>query len=81
MRVCSDITRDNNFKLKEDSFRLDISVKISNLRMVRDWNKLLREAVDTLAVFKAILEGALSNLVYWKVSLPVAGKMLELEDL
>jgi len=34
----------------------------------------------SLAVFKARLDGALSNLVWWKVSLPVAGG-LELGDL
>ena len=33
-----------------------------------------------LKVFKARLDGALSNLVEWKVSLPMAGE-LELDDL
>jgi len=44
------------------------------MRMVRHWNKLPREAVDapSLQGFKARLEGALSNLVWWKVSLPMA---------
>jgi len=43
---------------------------------------LPREAVaaPALAVFKARLDGALSNLVWWKVSLPMAGG-LELEGL
>ena len=43
---------------------------------------LLREAVaaPSLAVLKARLDGALSNLVWWKVSLPTAGR-LELGDL
>jgi len=38
------------------------------------WNKLPREAVaaPSLEVFKARLDGALSNLVWWKVSLPMA---------
>jgi len=42
---------------------------------VRHWHRLPREAVDapSLAVFKARLDGALSNLVWWKVSLPMAG--------
>ena len=51
--------------------------------MVRHWNRLPREVVDapSLEVFKARLDGALSNLVYWKkVSLPMAGG-LELDDL
>ena len=45
------------------------------MRVVRHWNRLPREAVDapSLAVFKAGLDGALSNLVYWKMSLPMAG--------
>ena len=39
--------------------------------MVRHWSRLPREAVaaPSLAVFKARLDGALSNLVWWKVSL------------
>jgi len=43
---------------------------------------LPREAVDapSLEMFKARLDGTLSNLVYWKMSLPMAGG-LELDDL
>jgi len=49
---------------------------------VKHWNKLPREAVDapSLAVFKASLDGALSNPVYWKMSLLMAGG-LEPDDL
>jgi len=38
------------------------------VRVVRHWHKLPREAVaaPSLAVFKARLDGALSNLVQWK---------------
>jgi len=52
------------------------------VREVRPWHKVPREAVaaPSLAVFKASLAGALSNLVKWKVSLPKAGG-LELDDL
>jgi len=52
------------------------------LRVVRHWHRLPREAVDapSPAVFKARFNGALSNLVWWKVSLPMAGG-LELDDL
>jgi len=37
-------------------------------------------AAPSLAVFKARLDEALSNLVWWKVSLPMAGG-LELDGL
>jgi len=56
--------------------------KFFTVRVVRHWDSLPREAVDapSLEVFKARLDGALSNLVWWKVFLPVAGG-LELGDL
>ncbi|KGL95329.1 hypothetical protein N301_04207, partial [Charadrius vociferus] len=55
----------NGFKLKEGIFRLDIRNKFFTVRVVRQWNRLPREAVDapSLEVFKARLDGALSNLV------------------
>ena len=64
-RVCSDRTRGNGCKLKEGRFRLGIGKKFFTMRVVRHWHKLPREAVDTpsLAVSKARLDGALSNLV------------------
>jgi len=46
-------------------FLLHIKKKFYTVRVVRHWNRLPREAVDTptLEVFKARLDGALSNLV------------------
>jgi len=64
-RVCSDRTRGNVSKLKEGRFRLDIRKKLFTMRVVKHWNRLPREAVDapTLEVFKARMDGALSNVV------------------
>jgi len=52
------------------------------MRVVRCWHRLPRETLDvpSLEVFKARLDGTLSDLVYWKVHLPMAGD-LELNDL
>ncbi|KFO61284.1 hypothetical protein N302_12713, partial [Corvus brachyrhynchos] len=46
-------------------FRLDIRKKFFTVRVVRHWNRCPRVAVDapSLQVFKARLDGALSNLV------------------
>ena len=46
-------------------FRLDISKKFFTMKVVKHWHRLPREAVaaPSLAVLKARLDGALSNLV------------------
>ena len=45
------------------------------MRVVEHWPRLPREAVaaPSLAGFKARLDGALSNLIWWKMSLLMAG--------
>lgn len=44
-----------------------------SVRLVRHWNKFSRVLVDVpfLEMFKAKLDGALSNLIWSKLSLPV----------
>lgn len=57
----------HGFKLKGDRHKVDTREKFFTVvaRVVRQWNRLPREVVDTpsLEVFKARLDGALSNLV------------------
>ena len=64
-RVRRDRTRGNGFQLKGGRFRLEVRKKFITVRVERQWNRLPREAVDgpSLAVFKARLDGAWSNLV------------------
>jgi len=81
-RGCSDRTRGNGCILKESRLRLDIGKKFFTVRVVKHWHRFPREAVaaPSLAVFKARLDGALSNLVWWKMPLLMAG-WLEPDDL
>ena len=74
-RECSERTRGIGFNLKEFRFRLDIGKKFFYLGMVRHWNRLSRRVVDapSLEVLEVRLNGALSNLVSWELSLPMAG--------
>ena len=56
--------------------------KFFTQRVVTQWNGLLKEAVDapSLEAFKARLDVALGSLVWWLVTLHIAGG-LKLNDL
>jgi len=64
-KACCDRTRSNGFKLREGRFGL------------KHWNGLPREVVDapSLETFEVKLDGALSNLVWLKMSLLTAGEL------
>jgi len=74
-KACCDRRRSNGLKLREGRFGLGIRMKFFTMRVVKHWNRLPREMVDapSLETFKARLDAALSNLVWWKVSLLTAG--------
>lgn len=65
----------DGFTLKERRFQLNVRSKLFVVILVRHWNNLPREAADTtfLEVLIANVDGALSNLMYWKVSLNMEG--------
>lgn len=72
---CCDRKRGNDFTLKKGRFKLNIRKKYFMMRVVKDWNRLSKELVDvpSLETFKVRVNGALSNLIYLKMSLCTAG--------